>query len=71
MRIAMPLPYDIVGYTYEADIHCPACAVTQFGQTALDNNEPIDHYGNYAVVVFRDMIEPGAETCGSCLEVIA
>lgn len=71
MRTPMPLPYDIVGYTYEADIHCTNCAVAEFGQTALDACEPIDDYGNYPVVVFRDMLEPGAENCGSCLEVIA
>ena len=64
---------DPVAYTYEADHHCPACAVARFGPGV----EGIDSEGNAVGAVLSwqvsDMIHDAEEwhgvACGTCREV--
>jgi len=66
--------WDIVGWTYDADIHCPACARERFGD-AIDNGSdfehdgpvPVDSEGNEIHPFFAsDEADPGGEYCGDC-----
>lgn len=59
----------IIAWTFEADIHCPECALKRFGP-ALHNVDTKDSDGNPLHPVFSTYeLEPGT-CCGDCLEVI-
>lgn len=56
--------YDIVGYTYDADMHCEACALARFpelaiGETATDSEENQTH------PIFADSCGDD-DACGDC-----
>mgnify|MGYP003634184558 FL=1 len=61
---------DTVEYwTYEADIHCDACARKRWGKAldaglADDLDFPMDREGNYVMPVFD--AEPARRHCGTC-----
>ncbi len=61
--------WDIVGWTYEADMHCPDCAYERFGK-ALDDDEnpPEDSEGNEVHPVFVSDCAEETEHCGDCGE---
>jgi hypothetical protein len=65
--------WDIVAWTYDADMHCPTCAERRFGAAKLADDElpPIDSEGNEIQPVFSSD-EPGdcGDYCGDCLELI-
>lgn len=55
----------VIGYTYEADVHCLSCAFDRFGDM-LDRDDAIDSEGNSPHPIFD--IDEGAEDehCGDC-----
>jgi hypothetical protein len=68
-----------IAYTYEADYHCPACAVARFGQVILTTSYgSIDNEGNEVGTVapwdeWWEPSEPGPQVlaCGTCGVAIA
>ena len=62
---------DPIAYTYEADVHCPDCALDRFGG-ALDDENTTDQEGN-GVGVIAPWDETPAEGmyCGDCGDEIA
>lgn len=66
--------WDVVAWTYDADVHCPDCAGERFaGQWDFDWTDPDaptrDSEGNVPCPVFSSDYE-GGETCGDCHTVI-
>lgn len=61
---------DIIGYAYEADLHCPECAEKRFG---VDPGKiwvrkgAVDREGNQVHPIFvSDEHDPEGEYCGDC-----
>lgn len=63
--------WDILAYTYDADIYCPDCASARFGD-ALDDDRspPEDSDGNPAHPVFADSGWDHPQCCSGCREFI-
>ena len=57
--------YEIVAWTYDADIHCDPCTRKRFSDYALGESFAVDSEGNPVHAVFLDQIET-PETCGDC-----
>ena len=70
----------IIAYTYDADVHCPACTAARFGTTdaSFTNNKgrvdehgipdsSVDSEGNPVHPVF-DISEHDFTNCGDCHE---
>ena len=58
--------YEIVGWAYEADLHCNPCAQKRFGDQLKDEkNPPTDREGNPATPLFLGDLK-GDEVCGDC-----
>ena len=58
--------FDVIGYAYEADIHCPDCAYERFGKL-LDESDTTDSEGNPIHPVFASDIHfDESECCGDC-----
>lgn len=57
--------YEIVGYSYNADVHCPECAVKDFGSENLANGCE-DHEGNEVHPIFASDFDGDAENCADC-----
>lgn len=78
--------YDIVAYTYQADVHCPECIAQMFGGSILDSAETmldraaesagIDRYdeSSYDSDDFPKVVfcdqVESTEYCGTCHAVI-
>jgi uncharacterized protein YuzB (UPF0349 family) len=58
--------YDIIGYTYEADIHCTQCSEARF--PSLANGEAEDGEGNPVNPIFAYMDDMTNEVCADCKE---
>lgn len=64
--------WEVIGYTYDADVHCIACAEKRFGASALsdDADSPaIDGEGNevHAMLAGEEHSEDGSAVhCGTC-----
>ena len=70
--------YDVIGYTFEADVHCVACTIDRFGGLpefgAVDSegNEPhpvfADEYGDFVSEVDNDFggVTQYAPVCSDC-----
>ena len=59
--------YEIVGWAYEGDIHCPCCAAKRFGERLKDEEHPPeDREGNPISPVFLGETM-GDEVCDDCL----
>ena len=56
--------FEIIGYTYDADIHCPCCARERFDD--LDSELEEDSEGNPIHPVFAGDESEGPEVCGTC-----
>jgi hypothetical protein len=56
----------VIGYTYEADVHCIHCALERFG-SKLDRNA-IDSEGNAPHPIFDTDEWSESERCGDCEE---
>jgi hypothetical protein len=52
----------IIGYTYDADIHCPACAAA----AGMDKEGATDSEGNESHPVFASEEFDGPACCGTC-----
>jgi hypothetical protein len=57
--------YEVVGYTYEADLHCIDCATGRFGESLNSRRLPIDREGNEIHPVFLDQVTD-TDACGDC-----
>jgi hypothetical protein len=59
--------YDPIGYTYEAGVHCPDCALERFGSDEHGFITGIDSEGNDvgAIPPWGDCPDEG-EYCGDC-----
>jgi len=60
--------YDVLGYAYDADLHCPNCGYARFGARLDDDtNPPQDNEGNNVHPLFAgDEYDPAGEYCGDC-----
>jgi hypothetical protein len=58
--------YDVIGYAYEADVHCLSCARARFDGEPDDETE--DSEGNLVHPIFTGDECACAEVCGDCLE---
>jgi hypothetical protein len=63
-----PKPYDIIGYTYKADIYCPACAVRAVGDDYRFNLPRViyDHEAALHDLAHRLGIDWQEEYCARC-----
>jgi hypothetical protein len=59
--------YDIVGYAYEADVHCVDCAVARFG-SQQHWRDAVDNEGNPIHPIFAGDENASEEVCGDCFE---
>ena len=58
--------YEVVGYTYDADMHCVDCTITHFGAEAMTRRiSPTDSEGNHIQVVFLEQATDG-NVCREC-----
>jgi hypothetical protein len=65
---------DPIAYTYEADTHCPACAIARFGTEdgrPWPPEDAEDREGNPVGAVFPWDDEPDGLYCGTCHGTIA
>jgi hypothetical protein len=61
--------YDVVGYAYDAALHCVACASERFGDPDAEGLE--DSEGNPVHPYFAgEAGEQDGETCNDCGEAI-
>lgn len=62
--------HDPIGYTYDADVHCPGCAIARFGKEdgrPWVRGDAVDHEGNpIGVIAPWDETAPEGEYCGTC-----
>jgi hypothetical protein len=60
--------WDIVGFTYDADVHCVECTAARFGAKLEDANDPpVDSEGNELHPIFAsDEGSPEGEVCADC-----
>lgn len=66
--------HEPIGYTYEADVHCPDCAEARHGRSARGfiGEDKHDGEGNpVGVIAPWDETHPHGEHCGTCGERIA
>jgi hypothetical protein len=64
-RIPYRKSFEVVGYTYEADLHCVPCASQRFGRALSRRRLPGDREGNEVSPVFLDQTQD-TDTCGDC-----
>ena len=56
---------DVVGYTYDADIHCPTCAAKRFSaHTLMGKGHETDGDGNPPNPIFGDQAD--GDVCSDC-----
>jgi len=68
----------IVGFTYDASVHCPRCASARFGSEIMDHMDGfVDREGNEPGVIFDtsewfepSIREPQTLSCDDCGEVL-
>lgn len=60
--------FEIIGWAYDADLHCDGCARERFGAKLDDDeNAPEDSEGNEVHPMFAgDEHDPAGEFCGDC-----
>lgn len=58
---------SIIGWTFEADVHCVACAESRYPRLADGNIRLIDREGNECYPLFKwdDITDM---SCGDCLD---
>jgi hypothetical protein len=65
-RIPYRKTYEVVGYTYDADMHCVTCTTTRFGDKALSREIlPNDSEGNPIHPVFLEEAT-NSDVCREC-----
>ena len=62
--------YEVIGYYYEADLHCLDCAFYRFGVVvhSLDTSGVIDREGNSITPAFLGDEYESYPHCGDCFE---
>lgn len=60
--------FEVVGYTYGADMHCLVCASHAFGPVVFELWWPGEDVVDVSPI-FLDQTD-GTEVCGSCLGVL-
>lgn len=65
--------FEIIGWAYDAALHCDGCAHARFGaQLDDETNPPEDSEGNKVGPVFAgDELSPDGERCDDCGEEIS
>ena len=58
--------YEVIGYAYEAALHCPVCAAKRFANP----DKAIDREGNAVTPVFLGDEFDYKPTCDDCLELL-
>lgn len=60
--------FDILGFSFEADLHCVECSIARFGEAGLEaDSEVTDSEGNTPKPIFA--CEASLEDyCGDCHE---
>jgi hypothetical protein len=60
--------FDIIGYTYEGDNHCDACAAERFGRCPCDQADVhgTDEEDNDVQPIFAGDEHSGSVFCGDC-----
>lgn len=66
----MAHPFDVIGYTADADVYCPPCARNIYGDGISGENGIKDREGNLVGPVFADSEWDYPVSCGKCLEFI-
>lgn len=62
--------YEVVAWTYDADMHCVGCTLNAFpALRSIVNDYAVDSEGNDVTPVFLDQIDD-VYTCGTCHGVI-
>jgi len=59
--------WDIIGYVYDGEIHCPACAEEHFGGPFPDDQ--VDANGDPVQPIFARDYE-GGDHCNDCFEAL-
>lgn len=62
----MPQPFDVVGYTADADTYCPLCASTIYGDGLSIKSDTTDREGNLVGPIFVDSEWDYIVHCGKC-----
>ncbi len=61
--------YEIIGWVFEADIHCPECTYRRFPELQEDNNARIqDREGNEVRPIFLGDEHESPPYCGGCFQ---
>jgi len=68
MTIPFRKTYEVIGYAYEADLHCVACTIKRFGVRMEFLDKVEDDEGNPIHPVFLGDEREGPEYCGDCRE---
>ena len=64
-RVPFPKTFEVVGWAYEADLHCSTCAYERFKELLTSVEVPLDREGNPVHPLFLgDMT--GEECCSDC-----
>jgi len=59
--------WTVVGWSYDADFHCPDCARARFGDATDDEDDPPeDSEGNEIHPLFAGDEGAAGEHCGDC-----
>ena len=59
----------VIGWTYDADVHCEADAFKRFGEALFDDeNPPTDSEGNEVHPIFSTDSDCYYDHCGDCGE---
>lgn len=66
----MSHPFDIIGYTADADIYCPPCARDIYGAGISTGIGIKDREGNLVAPVFADSEWDYPVSCGKCHQFI-
>lgn len=61
--------YEVIGYAYDADLHCPECALKRFTQAQLDGDDrATDSENNPIHPIFLSDEFESMPYCGDCHE---
>lgn len=63
-------PYTVIGYSYEGDAHCVACALATFGSPWLNREDTLDADGNHVHPIFACDEDFAGGACGDCGEAL-
>ena len=64
-RIPYHRTYEIIGWAFEADLHCDDCTVSSLGGDPHKDSELIDREGNHLHPIFLGDVQ-GELHCGDC-----